>query len=349
MKKLIINVSNRTVIRTLVLVLATMALYVSVRHIGHTLELIVIAAFLTLAAHPLTVILQKKLRFSRLMAVSCTFIILISLIGLLLFAVIPPLIQEIIRFLQTVPDIVNNAQSGNNWLAHILQNINLQGQLRTFVHDATTHSQQYGNLALNTLTKIGSSIVELISLLILIFLMLLEGPYWVKRSWALHSESFRERYQPVLKHMQEVVVAYVNGQILISIIGGLIALLPLLLLHIPNAVALAAIIAITGLIPLIGHPLGAGIVVITVLLISLPKALIMLAFFVIYLQLENISLQPYIQSKKNELTPLTVFVSALVGIQLAGILGAFLMIPLVACVRILLIDYLAHHQGRLEP
>ena len=115
----------------------------------------------------------------------------------------------------------------------------------------------------------------------------------------------------------------------------------------PNALALAGIVAVTGLIPLIGHPVGAFLVTVGVLLFTSPaKALIMLVFFVVYLQVQNMTIQPYIQSKKNNLSPLTVFVSAIIGIELAGFLGAFLIIPLVACLKIVLVDYLEHHRLR---
>jgi predicted PurR-regulated permease PerM len=63
-------------------------------------------------------------------------------------------------------------------------------------------------------------------------------------------------------------------------------------------------------------------------------------FFLVYQQIENISIQPYIQSKKNELSPLLVFIAALCGIGLGGLLGGFIAIPLAACMRIFLHDYL---------
>lgn len=343
-----ITLTNRTIIRTVVLVILTLGLYISVRQIGHIIELIVIAAFLSLAANPLTGFIQRKFRFNRLAGVTLTFLILILFIGLFLFAVIPPLIKEIVKFIENLPANLNTLQNGNDWASNLVRDLKLHDQLKAFVADITTHTQQYSTLALDTLSKIGTSIAEMIAVMVMIFMMLLEGPYWIKRLWSIQSEHIRTRYMPVVTHMYEIVTAYVNGQIIISIIGGVVALIPLMILKVPNALALAAIIAITGLIPLIGHPLGAAIVVLATLFVSLPKAIIMLIFFIVYLQLENVSLQPYIQSKKNELTPLVVFMAALIGIEFGGIIGAFLMIPFVACLRIVLNDYVAHHKHKLE-
>ena len=144
--------------------------------------------------------------------------------------------------------------------------------------------------------------------------------------------------------MYDIVTSYVNGQLLISAIAAVFALFGLLiastLLGVSiNAVGLAGIIAITGLIPMIGTLIGATIVVSVSLLSSLPLAIIMLAFFIVYQQIENVTIQPYIQSKKSELTPLLVFIAAILGIGFGGLLGAFIAIPVAACLRIVIIDY----------
>ena len=90
---------------------------------------------------------------------------------------------------------------------------------------------------------------------------------------------------------------------------------------------------------MIGTLIGATIVVSVSLLSSLPLAIIMLAFFIVYQQIENVTIQPYIQSKKSELTPLLVFIAAILGIGFGGLLGAFIAIPVAACLRIVIIDY----------
>ncbi len=79
-------------------------------------------------------------------------------------------------------------------------------------------------------------------------------------------------------------------------------------------------------------------VVIICLFVSFPMALTMAIFFLLYQQIENATLQPYIQSKYNELTPLIVFIAALIGVSVAGFLGALIAIPVAGCLRILFIE-----------
>jgi predicted PurR-regulated permease PerM len=74
----------------------------------------------------------------------------------------------------------------------------------------------------------------------------------------------------------------------------------------------------------------------------------MLIYFVVYYQVENLTFQPYIQSRLNELTALSVFIAALIGIGFAGFLGAIVAIPAASAVKILLEDYFERNDGYKE-
>jgi predicted PurR-regulated permease PerM len=140
--------------------------------------------------------------------------------------------------------------------------------------------------------------------------------------------------------MYNVVTGYVNGQLLIASIAGLTSLVAMVVVGIPNAIALAGVVALTGLIPLIGATLGAVIIVAVALFQSLGQAVFMLIFFIVYQQVENNAIQPYVQSKALEISPLLVLVAVIIGVSLGGLLGGFLAIPVAACARILLLDYI---------
>lgn len=66
----------------------------------------------------------------------------------------------------------------------------------------------------------------------------------------------------------------------------------------------------------------------------------MLIYFVVYQQIENITIQPYVQSRNNDLTPMLVFIAALLGIGFGGLMGGFVAIPAAGCIKILLTDWL---------
>jgi predicted PurR-regulated permease PerM len=145
--------------------------------------------------------------------------------------------------------------------------------------------------------------------------------------------------------MNQIVSGYINGQILLAFIGAVFTFITLAIvssvLNVQiNTLALTVIIFFTGLIPLFGHIIGGIIVVIACLFVSWPLALIVGIALLVYLQIENITFQPYIQAKYNNITPLLVFVSALVGIAAGGLFGAFIAIPLAGCIKVAIEEYL---------
>ena len=75
----------------------------------------------------------------------------------------------------------------------------------------------------------------------------------------------------------------------------------------------------------------------------------MLIFFIVYQQIENASIQPLIQSKGLNLTPMLVFIAAIIGVSLSGILGALIAIPVAGCSRILIEDYLERNTSYKSP
>jgi len=74
------------------------------------------------------------------------------------------------------------------------------------------------------------------------------------------------------------------------------------------------------------------------LLNSMSLAIVMLIYFVIYFFVENHTLQPYVQSRLNQLTALSVFVAAIIGVGFAGFLGAIVAIPAASTLKVLAED-----------
>jgi predicted PurR-regulated permease PerM len=88
-----------------------------------------------------------------------------------------------------------------------------------------------------------------------------------------------------------------------------------------------------------GTLLSSTIVVLVCMLSSVSLAIIMLIYFIIYQQIENHTFQPFVQSRLSQLTPLTVFVAALLGVGFGGILGAIVAVPIASAVKILIEEY----------
>ena len=127
------------------------------------------------------------------------------------------------------------------------------------------------------------------TILVLTFFMLVEGPKWIERFWAIHPREHRSHRQHIAQKMYAVVVGYVNGQLLVAFIAAMSALVMMTILKlfgidIPFIIPMSAIVGLFGLIPLIGATLGAVLVVAVALFESVAAAVIMAIFFLIYQQ-----------------------------------------------------------------
>ena len=144
------------------------------------------------------------------------------------------------------------------------------------------------------------------------------------------------------------VTGYVAGNLLISVIAGTAAFLALWIIGVPFRTVLALWVAFADLIPLVGATLGAIPAVIVAFLNSTTMGISTILFFVAYQQFENHVLQVTIMSRTVSLNPLVVLVSVLIGVELTGILGALLAIPVAGVVQVVGRDVLDSHRGGIK-
>jgi predicted PurR-regulated permease PerM len=156
----------------------------------------------------------------------------------------------------------------------------------------------------------------------------------VERFYAVLPESARPRWQRVGHEIYRTVGGYVTGNILISVIAGVAAMVALFAVGSSYSVALAVVVAILDLVPLAGATMAA-VIVSTVVFVELGwvRGVIIIVFFLLYQQLENHVLQPIIYGRTVQLSPLIVLISVLIGAELAGILGALAAIPVAGIIQ----------------
>lgn len=348
-KQIVINVESKTVIRVLGLVVATFLAVTFLKNIVQPLTLIFVSFFLAMALNPAVSKIASKLPSkNRVHATGIAYVLVLAFLIAFISFVIPPLVKQTADFIKEVPSAIQDYKNNNSPINDFVNKYNLEDQVDRFTNDFGNRFGDIGKPVLSTAGAIGSAVASTIVVLVLTFMMLVEGPMWIKRFWSVQTASKRAHRQQIAGRMYRVVTNYVNGQVIIAAIGGLFATIMIFILSqvfdAPvNAIALGGIIALFALLPLIGTILGAVIVVLACLLVSAPLALAVAIYFIIYQQIENVTIQPYIQARGNNLTPLIVFAAALMGVGIGGILGAFVAIPVAGCVKILIEDYYANH------
>ncbi len=341
-----VSVTNRTLIRVILLVGATFIGLMLVSSIAHVLGLIAIAFFLALALNPAISWIIKRLHIkSRGLATALAYVALLAVLATLGYITLRPLARQTTDFINQLPSTVHNLATQDSGIGRFARQHNLNGQLDTIAGDFRNRLFALRWKALTTAANIGTTLIAATTVFVMTFMMLVEGPYWRKRFWEFYPPRYRAAHQKLGDRMYRIVTGYVNGQLLIAAIAAGAALVALLtassLLGVTiNAVGLAGVVGLIGLIPMIGNTIAAIIVVLICLFESLPLAIIMAVFFLIYQQIENVTLQPMVQSRFNELTPLLVFIAALLGVGFGGLLGAFIGIPLAGCLKLIFNEYM---------
>jgi predicted PurR-regulated permease PerM len=343
--KQVVQIQTETIFKIIALSAGAFLLYEFVGSVSHQLRLIGIAFFLAIALNPTVTWISSKMKSgNRILATGISYLVVLALLSGLIALVVPPLVQQTGQFIKDAPSTFDSFLAQDTVVSRFIGSLDLQDEVESFRDNFVSGAGDISRPIFNAAGRIGGTAISIITVLVLAFMMLIEGPFWFKRFLALQPASKREQRERVLKKMYSVVIGYVNGQVLVAATGALFALIALLIGNVVfqgsvNAIALAGIIFVFALLPMIGTTIGAVIVVFITLLVSLPYAITMAIFFIVYQQIENATFQPMIQSKTNQLTPLTVFVAALIGIGAGGLVGALAAIPIAGCIRVLMEEY----------
>jgi predicted PurR-regulated permease PerM len=341
-----ITVSNRTMLRILLFLLGTILFLRMIDSMRHPLTLIFVSFFLTLAINPIVTRLSSMLKSkSRVRATAIAYGAVMTVIISFVVLIVPPLINQTTEFIREVPKTLSEIKTQDSSLGRFIRRYNLEEQVQNFASDWTRNLGDVQGPVLTTANRIFANVLSIVTVLVLTFMMLIEGPRWMQSIWKHVPLRRRAHDQEIAHKMYKVVTSYVNGQVLVAGIGAMFAMITLIIVSTilnvsVNAVALGGIIFLFALIPSIGTILGALIVTLFSLFSSPSLAVIMLVYFIVYQQIENATIQPMIQSRGNELTPMLVFIAAILGIGFGGVLGGFVAIPLAGCAKILFDDWI---------
>lgn len=338
------SISNRTIVRVLVMVVLTLVFMAALRRAAHSLMLLFTAFFLALAlngpVHWLAVRIPGKRRGSRVLATAASFIIVIGLLIGFFASIVPPIVRQTDNFISAAPRLVEDVRNQNGVAGQFIRKYHLQQQVSKLSSQLSSRLGNISGTAASAAGKIGSSIFAMLTILALTFMMLIEGPRWVKLFEEMLPHDHREHVMKLSSDMYRVVKGYVNGQVLLAALASVLIFPAILVSGVSYPVALMFVVFICGLIPMVGHTIGA-VIVTTVALFHSPLAAIgILCYYILYQQIENYVVQPRIQANSTNMSPLLVFTSVVVGVNFGGLFGGLVAIPVAGCLRIAVLDYL---------
>lgn len=359
--KVRIDIDTQTFVRFWLVVigfaLAAMALY-SART---ALLILGISLFLALALNiPVSLISKRLPGKSRVGATALSYVAVIGLLSAIVFLVIPPIVQQTAKFAQTVPEVVESATTQWKGLQSVISEYNLQPQVDQALDSIQSNASAWaGNVGQSVIGSVGSFfgfVTASILVLVLTFLMLIEGPRWMRRLWNIYNDHDKmQRHKRITGRMHDVFTGYVTGQLTVSTIGAVAAgivvfILGLVFTEVPGnlAIPIAVITFLLSLIPMFGATIGGVVATALLAFNNIPAALIYLVFFVVYQQVENNFISPHIQAKKIDLSALAVLAAVTIGLYMFGVVGGIIAIPIAGCIRVLFEEYLENAKRRRE-
>jgi predicted PurR-regulated permease PerM len=337
-------VSKIVVVALLIAALAAL-LAIGLMHATTTLRWAVMAIFMALALEPAVELLTRirvgDRSLPRLAAIFLVYVAFFTGLVFLILHVFPPIVRDIEGLAKKLPSYVTDFE-------HWAEN-NQQFQELNAKYDLTQKLSEQASSLPSTLGSgagaIGSVTVQLlehllafITVITLTFFLLLDGRGMFERGTGRLDAPHRDRARRIGLRVAAVVRSYVSVNVLLALGAGLLTFAFLEIEGFHLALPMAVLVGFLDLIPLIGFTVGGGIVAIVLVIDGGPgDALVWLAFFLVYQQLQDRVIQPVMyKGGALKVNPAVAIVAILVGAELAGVLGALLAIPVAASLGVVI-------------
>jgi predicted PurR-regulated permease PerM len=279
-------------------------------------------------------------KVARPLSIVLTYLLFLLIIAGVVAFIVPVMLEQVGTFVERVPQYYEQlgdlVQEGREWYE-----ISIPDDWKTTIEENLSEIAQevLGAVQENlvgVLRSVLSSISFLIGLVIIPFWLfyILQDESQVKEGIleALHPE-LRADVQSLATLVDNVLSAYVRGQLLLCLFVGVLATISLLIVGVPFAPVLGLIAGIFEVLPNIGPYLGAIPAILVALATNPVSAIwVAVAFFAIQL-IENLVLVPRISGKSVKLHPAMVMMVLVIGGQLAGFWGMLIAVPVTAVIR----------------
>ncbi len=308
-----IDISHKTVIFITLFALGLWIIYL----IRDLLIILFISAIFVSALSPI-VNFFIRLKFPKALSITVTYIIIATIVAGLIVGMLPPLVEQSSRFIAATPTLVGQFFNITNIDASV------------FSSGITSISKNLFSITISLF----DNLLTVIFLLALTFYMLLEKDKLENRIASLFKKR-EERVRKLIVKIEEKLGAWLQGQMILSLLIGVLSYIGLTILNIPYALPLALIAGILEVIPVIGPIISAIPAIFLALTVSPILSVVVAAMYLVIQQLENHLIVPQVMKRAVGLNPLIVILAIAIGSRLLGISGALLAVPLAVVIQII--------------
>ena len=310
--------------------------------IGSVLILIVVSLFLAAGLNPSVEWFQRR-GMRRSFAVTMVIVVLLLAVAGFLWTLVPVITDQVAQITDNAPGWLDQLQR-NKKVQDLDERFDIIDKIREYVQDGNFTSGIFGGVlgfGLRVLGALANAFVIIV--LTLYFLSSLDT---TKRAlYRLAPASRRERVSRLGDQVIESVGGYVAGAFVVAICAGVSSLIFLFIVGLGEyALALAFVVTILDVIPMIGATIGAVVVSAIAFATDWKIGVACVIFYAVYQQLENYVLYPRVMSKSVDIPGAVTVIAAIVGAGLLGVVGALLAIPTAAAILLIVREVFIRRQ-----
>jgi len=299
--------------------------------------LIIVSLFLAAGLNPAVLFFQNR-GLNRASSVSAVMGLVLLFVAIFIAIAVPPLIDQGNQLINNAPQLVKDLN--NNAFINDLNNRygvvdSLENRIDSIIKDGEFAITAFGGV-IGVGKAVVSGLVSALTILILTLYFLASLPQVVQIGLKFVPASRRDRIAKLINAIITRVGSFVGGQAIIAALAAIFILTLGLIIGMPYSAPLAMVVLVCGFIPLIGHFIGMAIVTLVSLTKSPSTAIIALAGYIIYVQIENYLITPKIMRKSLAIPGLVTIIAALLGTSLLGLVGGLLAVPIAAAVLLIL-------------
>jgi predicted PurR-regulated permease PerM len=317
-------------------------LFGQVERVGGVLVLIVVALFLAAGLNPSVEWFQRR-GLRRSLAVTMVIVLFLIGVALFLLAIVPVITEQVTKITDNAPEWFDRLQR-NRQVQELDERFDVIDKVRDYVQQGSFSTDLFGGvlgLGLAVLGALANAFVIIV--LTLYFLGSLETTK--NAIYRLAPSSRRDRVTKLGDRVVASVGGYVAGAFVVAVCAGVSSLIFLFVVGLGEyAVALAFVVMLLDVIPMIGATIGAVIVCAIAFATDVKTGLFCVIFYVVYQQFENYVLYPRVMSKSVDIPGAVTVIAALIGAALLGVVGALLAIPTAAAILLIVREVFIRRQ-----
>jgi predicted PurR-regulated permease PerM len=282
---------------------------------------------------------QKWFRGSRGTAILAVYLIFIALLTIIFVIAGPPVIDEAQKLTRQAPVLVENISSGN-----LAKQLGLEhGWNEKTIDEFTTYVNSHKNELIATGQRLILGVVKslqetwwLILVPILAIFFLKDGRLFAEKIVnSVENPRNRVLMAAIIEEMNTMLGHFIRSQLILSALAIVVVTGVLAAMRVPYAIALGPAAGAAEFIPVAGPVVGGLVIVAVAFMAGYNHVLWLVLFLLIWRGIQDYVSSPRIMGKTLELHPLTVLFGVFAGGEVAGVIGVFLSIPVMATLRIL--------------